>query len=52
MTDSKPNPGSAKAKKMGCICPVQDNAGGKGIGGGLFYVNQKCPVHGGGLRND
>lgn len=44
----KPNPGSDEAKKMGCICPVMDNAHGKGWMGqeGVYWINRKCPVHG------
>ena len=42
-----PSPGSKEAIKVGCICPVLDNAGGKGIGNGLFWIDKKCPVHGG-----
>jgi hypothetical protein len=42
-----PNPGSDEAIKQGCICPVMDNAHGRGLGNDLFWINQKCPVHGG-----
>jgi len=41
-----PNPGSDKALKLSCCCPVFDNCRGKGLGGGLFWINQRCPVHG------
>lgn len=44
--DEKPNPGSDEAIKMGCKCPVLDNVRGQGIGDGLFWINQKCPIHG------
>jgi hypothetical protein len=46
---SIPNPGSDEAKDLGCLCPVLDNAHGKGIDldGGLFWINQTCPLHGG-----
>ena len=41
-----PNPGSDEAIAQGCVCPVLDNAHGKGTGDGLFWVNEDCPVHG------
>ena len=42
------NPGSDEAIKQGCICPILDNAHGKGSywGKGLFFINTKCPIHG------
>lgn len=46
MANKIPNPGSPAAIKIGCTCPVLDNARGEGVGGGLFWMNTKCPVHG------
>ena len=43
-----PNPGSDKAIKMGCTCPVMDNNHGKGFMYGdkkCFYWNLDCPLH-------
>lgn len=50
MTDKPPNPGTKEALKLGCECPVLDNARGKGytgIGGGpgIFIYTVGCPVH-------
>lgn len=44
----KPNPGSDDAIKLGCKCPVLDNAHGRGSGWGegTFWVNENCPIHG------
>lgn len=48
----KPNPGSKEAIKAGCICPVLDNAQGKGTlaWGGMtespnFWITAGCPLH-------
>jgi hypothetical protein len=47
-----PNPGSEKAVKAGCLCPVLDNAHGAGCGwknnegGPLFWISDACPLHG------
>ena len=46
-----PNPGSRKAIAAGCVCPVLDNAHGKGFGIGeegrpFFTVTLGCPLHG------
>lgn len=43
-----PNPGSDAALKLGCKCPVLDNARGNGYYGvpGRFAINADCPVHG------
>lgn len=46
-----PNPGSDAAIKIGCTCPVYDNAHGAGSGykgkkgEPLFWNNGDCPVH-------
>lgn len=52
----KPNPGSDEAIKQGCICPVMDNAHGKGdaifgmtdpnTGAPRFWIDTNCPLHG------
>ena len=42
---NKPNPGSDEAVKQGCTCPVLDNAHGKGIGNGEFWIKDDCPLH-------
>jgi len=39
------NPGSDAAIKLGCTCPVLDNAHGR-RNDGLFWINGDCPVHG------
>lgn len=41
-------PGSKKAQKAGCTCPVIDNNRGKGYGGnvGVYVMNWGCPLHG------
>lgn len=50
-----PNPGSDEALALGCICPVLDNAHGRGAYGGyiydavgqpFFWTNAHCPLHG------
>jgi len=38
-------PGSDAAVDAGCTCPVLDNARGAGLPGGLFWMNDGCPVH-------
>ena len=42
-----PNPGSDEAIKMGCLCPVLDNARGKGYMciEGVFVYREDCPIH-------
>lgn len=42
-----PNPGSPEAVKLGCRCPVLDNAHGKGYMGieALFVYSASCPIH-------
>lgn len=45
-----PNPGSEAATALGCVCPVLDNAKGKGINFGgevVFWINGNCKLHGG-----
>ena len=45
----KVNPGSDEAIKLGCTCPVMDNAHGRGAfikdGQVMFWYSQDCPVH-------
>jgi hypothetical protein len=43
---AKPTPGSSEEIALGCICPGMDNHNGKGFGGGYFWINQTCPIHG------
>jgi hypothetical protein len=42
-----PNPGSAEAKDMGCLCPVLDNNHGAypPWADGGWWVNEGCPLH-------
>jgi hypothetical protein len=42
---TKLNPGSAKAVKAGCTCPVMDNTGGATLGR-EFWITVGCPLHG------
>lgn len=42
----KHNPGSPKAIANGCICPRMDNANGKGLGEGRFWISKNCNQHG------
>lgn len=45
------NPGSSEAKRLGCTCPVLDNAYGQGaildgkIDSAQFYTDPDCPIH-------
>mgnify|MGYP007071648350 CR=1 FL=1 len=39
-----PTPGSAI--KAGCICPVMDNAHGRGYLGSGFVIRDDCKLHG------
>ena len=39
-------PGSDFAREHGCNCPVLDNAGGRGLGDGLYWVRATCLLHG------
>ena len=41
-----PPPGSDAAVAAGCTCPVFDNAKGKGLPGGMYWINSGCPLHG------
>lgn len=46
-----PNPGSDAAVHLGCSCPQDDNARGRGAWGtsgddAVFWVNDNCPLHG------
>jgi len=48
MSDSTPNPGSDAALDAGCICPVLDNAHGRGVildGRPQFWMVHGCPIH-------
>jgi len=52
MTDEPiaPTPGSDAAVAQGCLCPVLDNAHGRGAGlygPDAFWINGNCPLHGG-----
>jgi hypothetical protein len=40
-------PGTLAAQKAGCLCPVIDNAYGKGYLGmdGVYVYNEECPIH-------
>ena len=43
-----PNPGTEKALRMGCICPVMDNNHGQGFdidGMPHFWRTAGCPLH-------
>ena len=44
----KPNPGSDKAIKRGCKCPVLDNGHGNKELGRIrgFWISGDCPIHG------
>ncbi len=46
-TGKIPTPGSPAAGKLGCTCPVLDNARGTGYMGqtGIFWVAGDCPLH-------
>lgn len=45
--DRKFNPGTYRAKRAGCTCPVMDNGNGKGYMGqkGIFVYNSECKYH-------
>lgn len=38
-------PGSSKARKGGCTCPVEDNNYGRGLLPGCFWLFDDCPIH-------
>lgn len=53
-TNAVPNPGSDEALRLGCLCPVLDNAHGRGYLGGvkdpdtgetMFVITVGCAVH-------
>lgn len=59
MTPLEPPPGSPEAVALGCLCPVLDNAHGRGVvmkdydsAGRVirttiaFWHNSACPLHG------
>lgn len=51
LTPAVPSPGSPEARDQGCLCPVLDNAHGKGAylcpaNGPQFWVVTTCPLHG------
>ena len=39
-----PTPGSDEAIKMGCTCPVMDNAHGKGFSGVTIFASYTMPI--------
>lgn len=43
-------PGSLAAMRLGCTCPIIDNARGKGLGGDGWrfgwVISEDCPIHG------
>jgi len=39
-------PGSDRAKRKGCLCPMMDNGYGRGRGDGSFVIVTTCPIHG------
>ncbi len=47
MNTDTPPPGSPEAVKLGCTCPVMDNANGKGYMGyaGFYVYSSDCPLH-------
>lgn len=48
MTEDTPKPGSHDAHVAGCICPIMDNAHGRGYMGqeGIYVMRVDCPLHG------
>ncbi len=52
---AKSTPGSDAALNQGCMCPVMDNAHGKGRtidGKVMLWMNDRCPLHGMERSND
>jgi hypothetical protein len=47
ITKGTPNPGSQAAIRLGCTCPILDNAHGFGYMGmrDMFVYSGDCPVH-------
>ncbi len=43
----EPHPGTEKAQKAGCRCPVIDNEFGRGYCGqpGVYVYSAACPIH-------
>lgn len=46
----RPNPGSKEAIDLGCVCPVLDNAHGRGAWGtrgvkAIFWICGDCKLH-------
>jgi hypothetical protein len=41
--ETKRNPGSDEAVKLGCLCPRMDNNYGKANFN--FVINMNCPIH-------
>lgn len=52
MNDYPHPPGHPQAVTDGCVCPILDNAHGRGCGylsqdgDPLFIVSEACPIHG------
>lgn len=46
-----PNPGSAEARTLGCVCPIMDNNHGlrhpylDEYGQGHYWIVDTCPIH-------
>ena len=48
MTTETPPPGSDDAVAAGCLCPVHDNARGRGMpgpDGPMYWIADGCPLH-------
>jgi hypothetical protein len=45
--ENKAKPGSNDAVRQGCLCPIYDNAHGRGyLGTGeMFVISHMCPIH-------
>ena len=50
MTALALTPGAPRAVNEGCLCPILDNAHGRGCGsnttGPLYVIREDCPLHG------